>query len=164
MKELTQDLELNQIPYLILTDKGFKDKLQDLNIKVDYIVDTKLNDPPKVILDKFYEVIKKIDYSFLIKFGARIAGPSASRRLGKPYLIVDGGLPDYMSRKDDLYNKKVVLRNRFKRLLREAYRKTKHLLLPGYDIVILATNIKKNTKSSAVEEEIANAFKKCIKK
>ena len=64
----------------------------------------------------------------------------------------------------DLYNKKIVLRNRFKRLLREAYRKTKHLLPYGYDIVILATNIKKDTKSTLLEEEVANVFKKSIKK
>ena len=64
----------------------------------------------------------------------------------------------------NLCNKKAVLRNRFRRLLREAYRKTKHILPTGYDIVLLATNINKNTKSTVLEREIADAFKKCIKK
>lgn len=59
-----------------------------------------------------------------------------------------------------LYNKKAVLRNRFIRLLREAYRKTKHFLPLGYDIVILATNVKKDTKSAAIERELAHVFKK----
>ncbi|MFC1667109.1 ribonuclease P protein component [Candidatus Omnitrophota bacterium] len=65
----------------------------------------------------------------------------------------------FISRKR-LHNKKAVLRNRFRRLLREAYRKTKHLLPGGYDIVILGTNLKKHTKSTAIEREITNAFKK----
>jgi len=64
----------------------------------------------------------------------------------------------------DLYNKKSVLRNRFKRLLREAYRKTKHLLLDGYDIVILATGIRKNTKSAVLEKDMVNVFKTRLKK
>jgi len=66
--------------------------------------------------------------------------------------------------KKNLYNKKIVLRNRFRRILREAYRKTKHLLPGGYDIVILATKVNKKTKSIAIEREIQNAFKKCVKK
>ena len=61
-----------------------------------------------------------------------------------------------------LCDKKAVLRNRFKRLLREAYRKTKHLLPQGYDIVILATSIKKNTSPGDSEREIAHAFKKTV--
>lgn len=63
-----------------------------------------------------------------------------------------------------LYDKKAVLRNRFRRVLREAYRKTKNLLPKGYDIVILATHIKKNTKSTLIESEISDVFKKCFKK
>jgi len=63
-----------------------------------------------------------------------------------------------------LYQKKTVLRNRFRRILREAYRKTKNILPTGYDIVILATNVKKDTKSTIIENEIENVFKKYIKK
>jgi ribonuclease P protein component len=66
--------------------------------------------------------------------------------------------------KKDLYNKKLVLRNRYKRILREAYRKTKYLLPSGFDIVILATGLKKDTKSLAVERELRDVFKKYIGK
>lgn len=103
--ELTHDLKLHQVPYLLLTDRGFEQKLRDLGLDIDYVVDTRLNEDPRIILNKFYEVVKNIDYSFMVKLGARVAGPSASRNLGKPYYIVDGGLPDYMSDEDDLYNR-----------------------------------------------------------
>ena len=63
-----------------------------------------------------------------------------------------------------LYNKRPVLRNRFRRVLREAYRQTKYLLPPGYDIVILANNIKEDTRSISIEEELRDVFKKCSKK
>ncbi len=33
-----------------------------------------------------------------------MVGPTASKRLEKPYLVVDGGLPDYMSDEEDLYS------------------------------------------------------------
>ncbi len=66
--------------------------------------------------------------------------------------------------KKNLYNKKIVLRNRFKRVLREAYRSVRHLLPGGYDIVILARNIKKHTSAVDLEKEIADVFKKRIKK
>ena len=62
------------------------------------------------------------------------------------------------------YNKRAVLKNRVKRLLREGYRKTKHLLPPGYDIIVLATHIKKDIKSIDVEKDLADVFKKNIKK
>ena len=66
--------------------------------------------------------------------------------------------------KKTLYNKKPVLRNRIRRVLREGYRKTKSLLSGYYDILILATNVRKNTKSTDIEKEIANVFKNRIKK
>ena len=66
--------------------------------------------------------------------------------------------------KKNLHNKKLVLRNRFRRLLREAYRKTKHLLPQGYDIVILAKNVKPHTSSVLLEEDLANVFKKYVEK
>ena len=62
------------------------------------------------------------------------------------------------------YKKSLVLRNRFRRILREAYRKTKHLLSPGHDIVILANNVRKDTRSITIEKEIKDVFKKCSKK
>ncbi len=64
----------------------------------------------------------------------------------------------------NLYNKKPVLRNRLRRILRESYRRTKHMLVPSYDIVILATNLKKGTKSTNIEYELKDAFKRYVKK
>jgi len=43
--------------------------------------------------------------------------------------------------KKSLHQKKAVLRNRIRRMLREAYRKTKHVLPAGLDIVIVATRV-----------------------
>jgi len=63
-----------------------------------------------------------------------------------------------------LHIKKAVVRNRLKRVLREAYRKHKHLLPAGYDIVILAKNMAGYTKSSIIEGELAYVFKEDIKK
>ena len=61
----------------------------------------------------------------------------------------------------NLYNKKPALRNRFRRILREAYRKTKCLLSGRYDIVILGTHLTKHTKSIVIEQEMTYVFKKC---
>ncbi len=63
-----------------------------------------------------------------------------------------------------LYDKSSVLRNRFRRVLREAYRSTKHLLSGGHDLIILGATLKKNTKSSAIERELRDVFKKYCKK
>ena len=63
-----------------------------------------------------------------------------------------------------LYNNKTVLRNRFRRILREAYRNTKHLLPPGHDIVILAGSIDKSTKTGAIDRELRSIFEKYSKK
>lgn len=64
----------------------------------------------------------------------------------------------------NLYNKKLVLRNRFRRILREGYRNTKNLLSPCHDLIILGVNLKKDTKSSEIQKELTHVFKKCIKK
>jgi len=63
-----------------------------------------------------------------------------------------------------LYNKKLVLRNRIRRLLKEAYRKTRFILPSSYDIVILATNVKKGAKATALEKEMRDVFKEYAKK
>ncbi len=63
-----------------------------------------------------------------------------------------------------LCNKSAVKRNRFRRILREAYRKTKYILLPGHDIILFAKNVTLKTKSTAIEQELKNVFKEYIKK
>ena len=95
----------NDIYYTVITDKGFSKKLSEIGIKPDYIVNTDLNDTEVKIIKKFQKVIEKIDYTFMVKFGARVAGPIASRKLRKPYFIVDGGLPDFLTNKESLYER-----------------------------------------------------------
>ena len=63
-----------------------------------------------------------------------------------------------------LYNKSAVTRNRFRRILREAYRKTKHILPPGYDIILLVKNGTMKTTSTVIEQELRNVFKESIEK
>ncbi len=63
-----------------------------------------------------------------------------------------------------LHQKKTVLRNRIRRILREAYRKTSYFLSEGNDIVIIGTKIIKGTLSTEIERELASVFKKHSKK
>jgi len=59
---------------------------------------------------------------------------------------------------------KIVLKNRYKRVIREAYRQVKKSLPVGYDTVILGTNINKHTKSTEIEKDLLSVFKKISKK
>ncbi|MFH1479535.1 MAG: ribonuclease P protein component [Candidatus Omnitrophota bacterium] len=63
-----------------------------------------------------------------------------------------------------LYNKKAVLRNQYRRILREAYRNTKHSLDGSFDIVLTAGSISKNTTLEAIKGDLENVFKRCNKK
>lgn len=63
-----------------------------------------------------------------------------------------------------LYQKKIVLRNRIRRLLREAYRKNKHILPKSHDIMILACHIDAHTKSTIIEDEVKAIFQKFCKR
>jgi ribonuclease P protein component len=62
------------------------------------------------------------------------------------------------------WGKSNVTRNRFRRVLREAYRNSKHILPQGYDIVILAKNMNIETGSGIIEKELADVFKKVAEK
>jgi ribonuclease P protein component len=66
--------------------------------------------------------------------------------------------------KKALHQKKAVLRNRVRRILKEAYRKTRYIFPAGYDIVIIGTKITQTTLSTGIEREIIDVFKKYIKK
>jgi len=63
-----------------------------------------------------------------------------------------------------LHQKKTVLRNRIRRILKEAYRKTSCFLPAGNDIVVIGTKITKDTFSTEIERELASVFKKYSKK
>ncbi|OIO52696.1 hypothetical protein COY93_03800 [Candidatus Uhrbacteria bacterium CG_4_10_14_0_8_um_filter_58_22] len=115
--ELTQDLDVRGISYLVLTDMGFRHKLTDLGVRVDFVVEMSLNDDPSRIISRFYDVIKDIDYGFMLKFGARVAGPIASRMIGRPYVIVDGGLPDRLDEDEKSLYSRAVFQDAEKYLL-----------------------------------------------
>src|SRR3989338_5381883 len=66
--------------------------------------------------------------------------------------------------KKALHQKKSVLRNRVRRLLKESYRKTKHIFPAGHDIVIVGTRLAKDTLSTEIEREIIDVFKKYTEK
>ena len=66
--------------------------------------------------------------------------------------------------KKTLHQKKSVLRNRVRRVLREAYRKTKHIFPAGHDIIIVGTKVTQDTLSTEIEREILDVFKKHSKK
>jgi len=66
--------------------------------------------------------------------------------------------------KKTLHQKKSVLRNRVRRVLREAYRKTKHIFPAGHDIIIVGTRVTQDTLSIEIEREILDVFKKHSKK
>lgn len=103
--ELIADLRANNIPFKVITDRMFASKLRDMGIEPEYVVDTDLTDAPATVIQKFEEVMRTINYSLLVKMGARVAGPIAARKMGKPYILVDGGLPDYLTEEESLYER-----------------------------------------------------------
>lgn len=66
--------------------------------------------------------------------------------------------------KKALHQKKTVLRNRIRRVLRESYRKTSHFLPLGNNVVIIGTKITKDMLSTEIERELASVFKRHSKK
>lgn len=66
--------------------------------------------------------------------------------------------------KKALHQKKSVLRNKVRRFLREAYRKTKYILPAGHDIVLVGTRMNKAVLSTDIERELIDVFEKHIKK
>ena len=66
--------------------------------------------------------------------------------------------------KKALHQKKAVLRNRIKRILKEAYRKTKYIFPAEHDIVIIGTRVFYDTVSTDIENEIRDVVSKYNKK
>ncbi|OGM20856.1 hypothetical protein A2863_00075 [Candidatus Woesebacteria bacterium RIFCSPHIGHO2_01_FULL_38_9b] len=166
--ELTSDLTLEKIPFLILTDKGFYPKLKDIGITPNYVVNTNLSDKSIRIIKSFYQTINKIDFAFMIRLGARVAGPIAARKLCKPYIIADGGLPDYLSDKEDLYERK-TFENAEKYLVTTQFNwkfpkrsELKNVEICGYPISKKSFNVIKKLKSKKkldILETISNNLK-----
>ncbi len=108
--ELAQAFTERGIKYLMCCDQGFAYKLRDLGVEPDIIVPTALNRPAAEVIDAFEFALKGIDFRYLVKIGARMAGPRIAYLRNIPYLIVDAALPDRMdSGTENLYSKPVFL-------------------------------------------------------
>jgi len=110
--ELTKELDMKGIAYEVVTDSSFKPKLDDLGVEVSHVVNTSFAEPHSDIIEKFYNTIQGIDFDVMIKMGARMAGPLAAMKLGKSYIIADGGLPDYTTETEGLYQEAIFLNAR----------------------------------------------------
>lgn len=93
------------IPYKLITDKRLVGILKDLGIKPDYIISIDFSSSSKEIYALFEKELSLIPYDILIKFGARTPGPYVAKKQGKPYIIVDGGLPDVYEAYPSMYDK-----------------------------------------------------------
>ncbi len=51
-----------------------------------------------------------------------------------------------------------VVRNRIKRLVREAFRRLRHELVPGVDVLVIAKKARKTVSLRQVEEEIVGSL------
>ena len=93
------------IPYKLLTDKRIVNILKEFNLKPDYIIPIDFSSTNEEIYTLFEKQLKLISYDILVKFGARTPGPYVARKQGKPYIIVDGGLPDVYESYPSMYDK-----------------------------------------------------------
>jgi len=95
-----------QIPYRLITDRRLVAILKDFNIKPDYIIPIDFSSRSEEIYQLFERQFNSINYDILVKFGARTPGPYTAKKQGKPYIIVDGGLPDVYESFPSMYDKK----------------------------------------------------------
>ncbi len=102
--EFIWECNTKKIEYFLLSDKKLQTILDDFGIKSNKVLDIGLNNPAKKIYKIFKDELENIDFDLLVKFGARTPGPYVCRQLNKPYIIVDGGLPDKYEKYPSLYD------------------------------------------------------------
>lgn len=108
--ELARAFRERGIEYLLCSDEGFADKLRDLGVEPNIVVPTALNRPAREVQRAFASALADVDFRYLIKIGARMAGPRAAYLRKTPYLIVDAALPDRMDPDaESLYSREVFL-------------------------------------------------------
>jgi len=105
--EIAISLRNKKIPFVILTDNLFAPKLKDIGLSPDIVVNTQLSDSPYKIRRSFEDCLSNIGYSCLVKIGARSVGPYVADSQNIPYIIVDGGLPDTLTKNNPLYSYRV---------------------------------------------------------
>ena len=103
--EFIWECKRRKINYLLLTDWKLKSILKDFELYPDITVDVSYNQTNNEIYQIFEKALKKIKFDYLVKFGARTAGPYIAKKIGVPYVIIDGGLPDKYEAFPSLYDK-----------------------------------------------------------
>lgn len=93
------------VHYKLLTNRSFATKLQDLGLAPDVTLDAELTYSNERVYQTFFNTLRKVNFDFLVKLGARTASTYSSYKLGKPFVIVDGGLPDQLEEYPSLYAK-----------------------------------------------------------
>lgn len=88
-----------------MTDKVMATKLADFGVKADLILNIDLTKSNEEIYNMFRVAMRKLSFSMLVKFGARTPGPYIAKEMKKPYIIIDGGLPDKFEVYPSLYDK-----------------------------------------------------------
>lgn len=94
-----------KVPYTLIADSRLTPILEEMNIKPDYSIAIDFSSGNDVIYAQFERLMKDISFDLLVKFGARTPGPYCAMKLGKPYIIIDGGLPDKFESYPSLYDK-----------------------------------------------------------
>lgn len=103
--EFVWECQRLNIPYTLIADKKLVEILKDFNIKPDYVIPIDFALSNKEIYTLFEKQLSLIEYDVLVKFGARTPGPYVAKKQGKPYLIVDGGLPDKYEAYPSMYDR-----------------------------------------------------------
>lgn len=102
--EFIWECQRRKTPYKLITDKKLVNILCDLGITPDYVIPIDFSSSNSEIYDLFEKQFKGISYDILVKFGARTAGPYIAKKQGKPYIIIDGGLPDAYEMYPSMYD------------------------------------------------------------
>jgi len=102
--EFIWECQRRSINYFLLTDLKLAERFKELDIKPDQVLNIDFNSADKEIYSVFEKNLRLIDFDLLVKFGARVPGPYVARALGKPYIIIDGGLPDRLEQYPSLYD------------------------------------------------------------
>lgn len=107
--EFASECKRLKIPYKIVCDSRLALILKEFQIDADYILDIAFSSKSETTYEKFRSLFATIDFDVLIKFGARTPGPYTARSMNKPYIIVDGGLPDTFDSYPGLYDKQTYI-------------------------------------------------------
>lgn len=94
-----------QIQCKLITNRSFVPKLKNLGLQPDFVLDAELSYPNERIYKTYYKALENINFDLLVKFGARTASTYNAYKLRKPFIVVDGGLPEVLESYPSLYAK-----------------------------------------------------------